>query len=241
LVNVVEKIQVVMPAYNAAKTIKSVYERLPPEAVAAVDKFIVVDDGSADNTQEVVAELLKKYRIELIAHEKNRGYGGAQKTGYNRAKELGADIVVLLHSDGQYAPELLLEMVKPVREGKADIVGGSRIKGGKALEGGMPLLKYVGNRFLTALENLVFGMDVTTYHSGYKVYSRKALEKIGYMRYSDNFYFDSEMYVGAKRNGLRIAEVPIPTRYAGEKSYLNPWTYGLGVLGVIYRYLIGRI
>jgi len=235
------KIEVVMPAYNAAKTIASVFERLPQQAVSSIEKFIVIDDGSKDDTGEVVKALSKKYSIELLVHEKNRGYGAAQKTGYNKAMQDGADIVVLLHSDGQYAPELILEMIAPIRDGRADIVGGSRILGGKAKEGGMPFIRYWGNRFLTLIENIVFGLNVTTYHSGYKVYSGKALAKIDYRRYSDNFYFDSEMYVGAKRNGLRIAEVPIPTRYAGEKSYLNPWTYGLGVLGVIYRYLTGRI
>ncbi len=236
-----KKIIVVMPAYNAEKTICSVFERVPKDALEKISEFIVVNDGSKDKTEETVKKLMNEYKIKLINHEKNRGYGGAQKTGYKGALRNGADIAVLLHSDGQYAPELLCDMVKPIEEGNADVVGGSRILGGKALEGGMPIIRYIGNIFLTKLENFVFHMNLTEYHSGYKVYSRYALESIPFEEYSNNFYFDSEMLVGAKRNNLKIVEIPIPTRYAGEKSYLNPIKYGFGVLGVIFRYLTGKI
>jgi len=236
------KVDVVMPAYNAGRTIKSVFERLSNGALSRISLFIVVDDGSKDDTAQVVGELAKSYKIKLVRHEVNKGYGAAQKTGFTAAIEDGADVAVLLHSDGQYAPELILEMIKPIENGAADVVGGSRILGGKALEGGMPKLKYYGNIFLTWLENLVFGMNLTTYHSGYKVYSRKALEKVPFLKYTDDFPFDSEMLVGCcKRANLKVVEVPIPTRYSGEKSYLNPWTYGINIIGVILRYLRGEI
>jgi glycosyltransferase involved in cell wall biosynthesis len=232
---------VVMPAYNAGKTIESVFERLPREAIPKIKEFIVIDDGSKDDTPAKVKTLSQTYGIKLLTHDPNRGYGAAQKTGFTQALTDGADLVVLLHSDGQYSPELILEMMKPIEEGRADVVGGSRIKGGKALEGGMPPIRYYGNIFLSKIENLVFRMNLTTYHSGYKAYSRKALESIPFRGYSDRFHFDSEMLVGCKRAKLKVVEVPIPTRYAGEKSYLNPIPYGFSVLGVIFRYLVGKI
>jgi len=236
-----QKIIVVMPAYNAGATIESVFQRLPREAVKRISEYVIVNDGSCDDTQEKAQKIAKEYNVKLLNHNPNRGYGAAQKTGFTRALADGADIAVLLHSDGQYAPELILEMIKPIEEGRADVVGGSRILGGKALEGGMPMHKYIGNLFLSKLENIVFHLNLTTYHSGYKAYSRKALKNIPFMKYSDKFHFDSEMLVGCKRAKLKVAEVPVPTRYAGEKSYLNPVTYGLSVLGVIFRYLIGKI
>ncbi len=236
-----KKIAIVMPAYNAEKTIENVFKRIPKDAYVKISEFIVVNDGSSDNTEKVLEQLKKKYeKIRLVNHEKNKGYGGAQKTGYREALKEDADLVVLLHSDGQYAPELLLEMIKPIEESKADVVAGSRFLGGE-MKKNMPLMRYYGNRFLTKLENFVFRMNITTYHSGYKAYSKEALEKIPFEKYSNNFWFDSEMMIGAKRNNLHIVEIPIPTRYAKEKSYLNPIPYGIGVLGVIFRYLIGKI
>jgi len=231
---------VVVPAYNAGKTVKDVFRRIPADVLDLVAEFIVVDDGSSDDTSSVAVELAKRHPIKLVKHERNMGYGAAQKTGFDAALADGCDVAVLLHSDGQYPPELIMELIKPILSGEADVTGGSRLLGGKALEGGMPVLRYVGNLLLTRMENLVFGMNVYGYHSGFKAYSRKALEGIKYRGYSDKFYFDSEMYVGAKANGLKIAEIPIPTRYASEKSYLNPFTYGLGVLWIMGRYLLGR-
>lgn len=235
------KAVVVMPAYNAGKTIESVFARLPEEAVELIAEYVIVDDGSKDDTREKVGKLSESYNIKLVVHEQNRGYGGAQKTGFDEALKADADLAVLLHSDGQYAPEKILEMMAPIMEGRADIVGGSRILGGKALEGGMPIERYYGNILLSKLQNLIFRLDITTYHSGYKAYSRKALESIPYQKYSDNFYFDSEMLVGAKRANLKVTEIPIPTRYADEETYLRAIPYGLGVLGVILRYLLGKI
>lgn len=238
-----KKVIVVMPAYNASKTIDSVFQRVPKEAFDRISEFIVVNDGSKDSTVDVVGKLIKKYKkIKLINHEKNRGYGGAQKTGFRQALLNDADIVVLLHSDGQYAPEIIQNMIKPIEEDGADIVGGSRLLGGKSLEGGMPLHKYLGNIFLTSLENFVFRANIHSYHSGYKVYSRKALEKIPFEKYSNEFYFDSEMLIGAIRNKFRVVDVPIPTRYGKDNvSYLNSFKYGFDVLNLIFRYLTGKI
>jgi len=236
-----KRIIIVIPAYNAEKTIQSVFERVPKDALEKISEFIVVNDGSTDGTEDVINKLKERYNIKLINHEGNMGYGGAQKTGFSQALKDNANIIVLLHSDGQYAPELLSDMIKPIEEGKADVVGGSRILGGKALDGGMPIIKYIGNISLTSLENFIFRANVHSYHSGYKVYSRKALEAIPFEKYSNDFYFDSEMIVGALRNNLRIVDVPILTRYADETSYLNPIKYGFGVLGVILRYLRGEI
>lgn len=238
-----KKVIVIMPAYNASKIIETVFQRVPKEAFDRISEFIVVNDGSKDNTQEVVGKLTEKYRkIKLINHEKNMGYGSAQKTGFKHALLDGADIVVLLHSDGQYAPEVILDMIKPIDEGRADVVGGSRLLGGKALEGGMPLHKFLGNIFLTSLQNLVFRANIHSYHSGYKVYNRRALEKISFEKYSNEFYFDSEMLIGAIRNKLKIVDVPIPTRYDKDNvSYLNSFRYGIDVLNLIFRYLTGKI
>ncbi|MFC2162543.1 glycosyltransferase family 2 protein [Candidatus Altiarchaeota archaeon] len=235
------KVAVVMPAYNVGKTIEGVFNRLPGESLSRISEFIVIDDGSIDDTVEKVIKLSGSHPIILVRHGTNRGYGAAQKTGYDQALADGMDVIVLLHSDGQYPPEMILEMIRPIEEGRADVVGGSRILGGRALEGGMPQIKYYGNICLTRLQNLVLGMDLTCYHSGYKAYSRRALESLPYARYSKKFHFDSEMLVGLKRAGLRIVELPIPTRYGGEKSHLNCVTYGFSILGVLVRYLFGRI
>lgn len=236
-----KKIVVIMPAYNAEKNIERVFHRIPDEALKKIKEIIVINDGSRDNTKHIVEKLADKYPIKLINHEKNLGYGAAQKTGYDQAKKDGAYVVVMLHSDGQYAPEIILEMIKPIEEGKADVVGGSRYLGGSMLAGGMPMHRYIGNVFLTKIENLVFGANLHSYHSGYKAYSKNALSLIDYRKYSNEFYFDSEMLVGAIRNNLKIVEISIPTSYAGEVSYLNPIKYGFGVLKVIIKYILKKI
>lgn len=231
-----------MPAYNAEKTIESVFARVPKKALDKISEFIVVNDGSTDETEKIIKKLKKEYKkIKLINHQKNRGYGGAQKTGFKEALKDGADIIVLLHSDGQYAPELLLEMIKPIETGEADVVGGSRMLGGKALEGKMPIVKYIGNKFLTKLQNFVFRANVYSYHSGYKVYSRRTLEMIPFETYTNHFHFDSEMLVGGIRRNLKIIDLPIPTSYRDETSHLNPITYGFAILGLIFRYLMRKI
>ena len=235
------KIVIVMPAYNAGKTIVSVFKRIPQDFYAKVFKIIVVNDGSKDDTLKIIKRLKKKYsKILLLNHAVNRGYGAAQKTGFNKAVALDADISVLLHSDGQYAPELLEKMVKPIADGKADVVMGSRFLGGGALKGGMPFYKYLGNRLLTKIENIAYKMNISEFHTGYMLYSKKALKTINFDRLSDTFHFDGEMVMMAGKKGLRIFEIGIPTRYAEEKSHLKPIKYGFDVLKIIVKEKMGK-
>lgn len=235
-----EKIVIVMPAYNAGKTIASVFSRIPKKFLKQVSEFIVVDDGSKDDTPEKIKLLSKRYKIKKLRHEQNRGYGAAQKTGFTKAIKMKAGIAVLLHSDGQYPPELLPTIISPVATGTADMVLGSRILGGSALKGGMPLHRYLGNRLLTALENLAYGLNISEYHTGYIAYSGKALKAIPLTRLSNTFHFDGEMILMASKRKLRIREIPIPTHYGYEKSYLNPFTYGLDVLKIIAKNFMGK-
>jgi len=228
------KICIVIPAYNAEATLGEVFSRIPR---GDYHRIIVVDDGSLDSTAEVARE----HEAELIQHEQNRGYGGAQKTGYKRALELGADIMVLLHADAQYAPEEMPELIEAAVDQNADIVLGSRALGGRMIKGGMPFIRYVGNRLLTMIENLALGTNISEFHTGYRVYTANALKSLNFEDYTDQFHFDSEILFDAKEKGLRIVEVPIGTTYAGEKSYLNPVTYGTQVLLLILRYKLGRI
>ena len=222
-------------------TIENVFRRVPKDFLPKIYRFVVVNDGSRDDTQEVLEKLKKKYRqIAIIQFKKNRGYGAVQKAGFTEALNLDADVSVLLHSDGQYPPEMLDKMLEPIISSMADVVIGSRILGRGALKGGMPLYKYVGNRTLTLLENFAFGMNVSEYHTGYTVYSKKALKSIPFTKLSNTFHFDGEMIMMSGKKGLRIKEIPIPTRYANEKSHLNPISYGLDVLNIIFKYLVGR-
>ena len=224
------KTVIVIPAYNAEKTIGSVFKRIPKNSY---DEIIVVNDGSKDKTSEVV----KKYKVKLIEHKKNKGYGGAQKTGFKQALKDGADIVALVHADGQTEPEELLKMLKPIKDGEVDLVLGSRVLGGKMLEGGMPLTRFIGNRLLTLIENSILRINISEYHSGYRVYSRKALEEIHFDLNSDKYEFDSEILIQCKLKKLKIKEIPIPTHYGNEKSYLNPWTYGLRIFKILINYI----
>lgn len=236
----VDNVIVIMPAYNAGKTIARVFERIPPRAVERIRRYVVVDDGSKDDTAEVVERLRQDWpSLELIQHSANRGYGGAEKTLLDRARELDAGVAILLHSDGQYSPEKIPELLQPFDNGTADIVQGSRMLGGNAL-GTMPFYKFVANKCLTAVENWAFGLNLAEYHSGYMLYSRKAMETIPYRKLSGSFDFDLEMLVLARVKGLRVKELPIPTIYADEVSHLNPITYGLDVLGVVWDYKRGR-
>jgi glycosyltransferase involved in cell wall biosynthesis len=175
-----------------------------------------------------------------LTHEKNRGYGEAEKTLLRYAVQEGADVGIVLHSDGQYSPEKIIELLEPFDRGTADMVQGSRMLGGGALQGGMPLYKFIANKALTAIENLAFGMKLGEYHSGYMLYSRKAMEMIPWEKLSNSFDFDLEMMVLARVKGLRIAEIAIPTIYAGEKSHVRPVKYGFDVLSVILDYKRGK-
>jgi len=227
------KVVVVMPAYNAAKTLKITYEAIPHQAI---DQIILVDDGSTDRTLEIAREL----HLTAFVHTRNYGYGANQKTCYTEALKEGADIVVMLHPDYQYDPALLPEVVAPIKAGDADIVLGSRFLMGKTLEQGMPWWKYLGNRFLTKLENWVLGLSLSEYHTGYRAFSRRVLEEIPFSLNSDKFVFDQEMLVQAAHLRFRIREVPVPTKYfpeASNASFLDSVIYGLSILFLLFCFL----
>ncbi len=238
-----KKIVIVIPAYNAAKKITTVFERIPKEIWDKNSAVIIVNDGSTDETGEKIKEIQKRWntRIIPIIKPKNEGYARAQKTGFAMALNMNADIVPLLHSDGQYAPEILPELLKPLENGDVDIVQGSRmIDKRAALRGGMPFYKFIANISLSALENLVYGLHFAEYHSGYMLYSRKALETVPFEKLSDTFHFDGEMLLVGAKKGLRVKEIPISTTYADEVSHLKPIQYGFHVLGIMIKYLLGK-
>lgn len=219
------KVIVVMPAYNAEKTL----ERTVAEIPSLVDEVIVVDDRSKDDT---VAEA-RRLGLHTILHERNRGYGGNQKTCYLEALRRGADIVVMLHPDYQYTPKLIPALAHCIASGLYDVALGSRILGGRALQGGMPLYKYVANRFLTAAENLLIGEKLSEYHTGYRAFSRRVLETLPLNENEEGFVFDNQMLVQVSYFGFRIAEVTCPTLYFEEASSIafgRSVQYGLGVL-----------
>lgn len=231
------KIIVVLPAYNAAKTLEKTYADIPREKIA---KIILVDDVSQDQTVEVARSL----GLSVIIHVQNRGYGGNQKTCYLEALKEGADVVVMLHPDHQYDSRLVPELVAPILEGRADMVMGSRILNGKALEGGMPIWKYVANRALTFLENLVFRTRLTDCHSGFRAYSRRLLTTVPFLLNADDFVFDSQMIAQAAYKGFCVSEVPVQARYFPEASSVNfqvSTIYGLKTLGVAARFALQRI
>jgi len=230
------KVVVVMPAYNAAKTLRLTYAAIPKEDV---DHMILVDDASRDETLQVAREL----KLEVFVHGRNYGYGGNQKTCYTEALKAGADIVVMLHPDYQYDPTLLPNLVEPLKEGTADVVLGSRLMQGNVVEQGMPWWKFMGNRFLTGIQNRVLKQNLTEYHTGYRAFSRRVLEEVPFLLNSDNFVFDQEMLVQAMHLGFRIKEVPVPTRYfaeASSASFSASVTYGLSILWLLARYLLHR-
>jgi glycosyltransferase involved in cell wall biosynthesis len=230
------KVVVVMPAYNAAKTLHMTYADLPRELV---DLVILVDDGSSDETLRIAREL----KLEVFVHDRNYGYGANQKTCYREALKAGAEIIVMVHPDYQYDPTLLPEIIRPIEAGEADVVLGSRLLGGNAMAQGMPWWKYISNRFLTTLENWVFGLNLTEYHTGYRAYRRQALESAHLDMNSNSFVFDQEIIAQFVNAGLRIAEIPVPTRYfpqASSASLLASSRYGLSILGLLVRYQLHR-
>jgi glycosyltransferase involved in cell wall biosynthesis len=232
---------VLMPAYNAGTTIEKVFARIPPAVRDRIAKYVVVNDGSRDDTAAAIERLQAQFpNLAALRHEVNRGYGGVQKTLLSYAVEHGADIGIGLHSDGQYSPESIPELLAPIEAGAAEIVQGSRMLGGGALRGNMPLYKFVANKSLTAIENWAFGLKMAEYHSGYMLYARRAMTQIPFHKLSNSFDFDLEMIVMAKVKGLRVREIAIPTIYADEKSHLRPVQYGMRVLKVVRDYKLGR-
>jgi glycosyltransferase involved in cell wall biosynthesis len=221
-----KKVVVVLPAYNAAKTLRRTVEEIPQEIV---DEVILTDDASRDNTSELALEL----GLITIRHDHNRGYGGNQKTCYTAALARGADIVVMLHPDYQYTPKLVSAMASMIAYGQYDAVLASRILGRGALEGGMPLYKYISNRGLTFIENVLIGHKMSEYHSGYRAWSRELLERLPLLSCSDDFVFDNQMIVQALYFGFHVGEISCPTKYFKEASSINfqrSVTYGFGVL-----------
>ncbi len=233
-----KKIVVVLPAYNAGKTLKRTYEEIPFDIV---DDVVLVDDFSRDNTAEVGAELGIKH---IIRHQKNKGYGGNQKTCYDKALELGADIVIMLHPDYQYTPKLIPAMSELIASGLYPAVLGSRILGKGALKGGMPLYKYFFNRFLTLSQNILIGQKLSEYHSGYRAFSAEVLRGISYHKNSDDFVFDNQMLSQIFYAGFEIAEITCPTKYFDEASSINlsrSIKYGLGVLVTSLQHFLNKL
>lgn len=233
-----KKIIVVLPAYNAEFTLKQTYQEIPMDIV---DDVVLVDDCSNDMTIDVA----KKIGIQhIIRHEKNRGYGGNQKTCYDKALSLGADIVIMLHPDYQYTPMLIPSMAHIIANGLYEVVLGSRILGRGAIKGGMPFYKYIFNRLLTFTENILINYKLSEYHTGYRAFSKKALEKINYHANSDDFVFDNQMLSQIIFAGYQIAEVTCPTKYFAQASSINfsrSVKYGIGVLAVAFLHFFCKI
>lgn len=228
-----KKIIVVMPAYNAEKTLETTFREIPFDIV---DDVIVVDDASKDNTSEVAKKIGIKH---VIKHEKNKGYGGNQKTCYNTALSLGADIVIMVHPDYQYTPKLIPSMSYLLAGGLFPVVMGSRILGKGALKGGMPLYKYFFNRMLTLSQNIIIGQKLSEYHTGYRAFTKEVLQKINYNANSDDFVFDNQMLAQIFYAGYEIAEITCPTKYFTDASSINfkrSAKYGLGVLATSFKY-----
>lgn len=224
-----KRVVVVMPAYNAAQTLEQTYAEIPFDIV---DDVILVDDASSDATSSVARELGIRH---VIKHERNKGYGGNQKTCYNKALEIGADIVIMVHPDYQYTPKLIPAMASIIGQGLYPVVLGSRILGKGALKGGMPYYKYVANRFLTLFQNILINQKLSEYHTGYRTFSKEVLQGVDYEANSDDFVFDNQMLSQVVMAGYEIAEVTCPTKYFEEASSINfrrSATYGLGVLRV---------
>ncbi len=232
-----KKIIVVLPAYNAEKTLEKTYSEIPFEIV---DEVLLVDDASRDKTVDVA----KRLGIKTIVHDKNGGYGANQKTCYKMALDLGADIVVMVHPDYQYTPKLITAMAAMIAYGQFDSVLGSRILGAGALQGGMPLYKYLGNRFLTFVENILLGHKLSEYHTGFRAFSRELLEKLPLDMNDNDFVFDNQMLAQIIWNGFRIGEISCPTKYFEDASSINfhrSLIYGLGVLKTASEFRLSKI
>lgn len=233
-----KKVVVVLPAYNAALTMEKTIAEIPMDVV---DDLVLVDDNSTDNSVEVAKRLGINH---IVKHAENKGYGGNQKSCYDKALELNADIIIMLHPDYQYTPKLLLAMISIIGNDLYKVVFASRILGKGALKGGMPMYKYIANRMLTLFQNTLMNQKLSEYHTGYRAYHKDVLQKINYGQNSDDFIFDNEMIAQIFYNGFEIAEVTCPTKYFEEASSINlsrSITYGLGVLKVSVLYFFTKI
>jgi glycosyltransferase involved in cell wall biosynthesis len=231
-----KKVIVIMPAYNAEKTLEKTFSDIPKDWV---DEIILTDDCSQDGT----VELAKKLGLRVFVHDKNLGYGANQKTCYQEALKLGGDIMVMVHPDHQYDPKVIPQLIQPLLDEECDAVFGSRMLGGKPMEGGMPKWKYLANIFLTALENAVFYMYLTEYHSGLRAYSRRYLETVNFQLISNDFVFDSEIIAQGVIQEMRIKEIPIETRYFEEASQIGFWrsvVYGLSILKTLVKFKLHK-
>ena len=231
-----KKIIVIMPAYNAEKTLMKTYNEIPKDVV---DGIILTDDASTDKTIEIA----KRLNLRLLIHDKNKGYGANQKTCYKVALEANADIIIMLHPDYQYSPKLIPAIAHLLITGDYDVVLASRILGKGALKGGMPLYKYISNRILTFIENILLNQKLSEYHTGYRAYSKEVLENIPFMKNSDDFIFDNEILAQITFFGYRIAELSCPTKYFSDASSINlrgSIKYGFGVLGTSLKYLLHK-
>ena len=230
-----KKVVVVMPAYNAERTLEKTYRDIPKDVA---DEVIVVDDDSQDKTVKIAGKL----NLKTFVHPKNLGYGGNQKTCYWEALKGKPDIIVMIHPDYQYDATLTADLIKPIINGCFDIMLGSRIRSRKeALEGGMPLYKYLANRLLTFAENLVLGLNLSEYHTGFRAYTRKVLQALPFQRFSNNFVFDQEILISAVAAGFEIGEIPVPVRYFPEASSINfsrSVHYGLKTLLTLLKYIL---
>jgi glycosyltransferase involved in cell wall biosynthesis len=234
-----KKVIVVMPAYNAARTLQKTYDEVMEQEI--VDLVILVDDASRDETSAIAARLRN---TKVYVHERNRGYGGNQKTCYRMALEAGGDIIIMVHPDYQYTPKLIPALAAMIGNGLYPCVLGSRILGGYALKGGMPLWKYVANRFLTLMENIIVGAKLSEYHTGYRAFSRELLEHISFEGTSDDYLFDNQMLAQIIWRGYTIAEVSCPTKYFAEASSINlkrSIKYGCGCLVTALTFRLSRI
>ena len=235
-------VAIFIPSYNAAKTLPSVVERIPEDLWPDVSAVFVINDGSQDDTDDVVRNLADRFpKLRLVSRQPNRGYGAAVREGLRQCvEETDADYVTCLHADGQYPPESIQAFVAHMAGNGVDVLQGSRHKAGTALEGGMPKYKWLAGLVLTWMENKTFGLEMTDYHSGFMLYSRRAATQIPFDELSHYFDFDLEVIASARSRGLVVDELGIPTRYADEESHLNPIWYGLRCLRVMLRYRLGR-
>jgi glycosyltransferase involved in cell wall biosynthesis len=232
-----KKVLIVLPAYNAAKTIEKTYKAIPMDYV---DDVLLVDDKSRDETVQIAKQL----GINTISHIENRGYGGNQKTCYKYGLETNADIIIMLHPDYQYTPKLIPVMIEMILTGEFDAVFASRILGGKALKQGMPIYKYYSNRILTFIQNMLLGAKLSEYHTGYRAYSRKVLSSIPFESNSDGFVFDNELIAQVLYKGYNVGEITCPTKYESDSSsinFFNSLKYGLGCLKVSILYRLNKL